>query len=220
MPQFREHMLEHTEGLPKYVENGVETTAVDYKGAEWSYAINITLLHDASSDLIVQGEIPSTNAEVMLVERAGGHGKIGDFSGVSGYIGERFDPNADEGLPDLEDIFDPIEYALDEELREECNLTPDELDGINFLAGNWIDFRRTPQEYTRQGSMIRVVPVVGLCTVKPLIVPKKDEITSYRWSKLSEIKHATDLEPGYYPKTLPACLGALGLTEDQIASII
>ena len=181
--------------------------AVDYTRALHAYALNATLLHDPEStpqDMRDNG--PSGAAEILLVERASGHGVVGSFSGVSGYIDILRDPHSEEPNPQ----FDPIAYTLREEFETECNFTEQEFDLVDFYAG-------TPTVEARTiypGARITVVPILGLCRERPEVVVNREELRSHRWVGLAAINAVERLARGYRTVTLPSALGAIGLNAE------
>ncbi|HMH70486.1 MAG TPA: hypothetical protein VK502_03725 [Candidatus Saccharimonadales bacterium] len=199
---FSKEITEKTKDLPLY-QGG---PAVDYTEASHAYALNATLLHDPQrerDEILADG--PSEAAQILLVERASGHGVAGSFSGVSGYIDTLQDPNADEENNDVP--FDPIAHTLREEFETECGFTEDTFNLVDFYAG-----RATVENRTfRPGAKISIVPILGLCAARPDIYVNRAELASYRWMELEALKHSRDLSRGYRSTTLPAALGAIGL---------
>lgn len=190
-------MLERTKGLPLYLGG----PAVDYTHAAHAYALNATLLHDPQrtpNEVLSDG--PSSAAQIMLVERASGHGVIGSFSGVSGYI-DTF--KHDESVAS----FDPIAHTLREEFTTECGFTDQTLSAVDFYAGKITVEART----ITPGAKISIVPILGLCAEPPEITVNKTELASYRWVDLIAIGQTENLSPGYLNVTLPSALGAVGL---------
>lgn len=119
-------ILENTRGLPLYREDTKgqpphkRGPAVDYTNANHAYALDATLLYDPlrdPKDVLSYG--PSEAAQIMLVERASGHGVIGSFNGVTGYIDTLHNPSTNHD----DTPFDPIAHTLQEELVTECGFT-------------------------------------------------------------------------------------------------
>lgn len=192
-------MKERTRNLPFY-QGG---PAVDYTNAAHAYALNATLLYDPlrRDALELVGLGPSGEAQVLLVERASGHGKVGSFSGVSGYIDR----------PDAKP--DPIAHTLCEEFVTECGFTAKSLSRINFFAGDpFVEARATTP-----GAYITVVPLLGLCTDLPRVIVNKSELASHRLVKLTAVRQMRNLSRGYLSTTLPAALAAVGLRREQVA---
>jgi len=147
---FSAEAIKKTRGLPLY-EGG---PGVNYKDAPHAFALNATLLYDPRrSPQEVAEHGPSKDAEILLVERASGHGEVGSFSGVSGYIDRPW-------------YDDPIAYTLKEEFETECGFTRHQFRLVAFYAGQPTVENRT----WTPGAKITVVPILGLCTVKPKII--------------------------------------------------
>jgi len=206
---FSAELSEHTKGLPLY-QGG---PAVDYTEAKHAYALNATLLYDPQQDperVISNG--PSEAAQILLVERASGHGVVGSFSGVSGYIDNLYNPDVENA----DVLFDPIAHTLREEFVTECGFTDQSFDLVDFHAG-----KPTTEERTiTPGAKISVVPILGLCTQMPEISVNKAELASYRWIGLQAVKHAENLARGYMNVTLPSALGAIGLKGDALNRLL
>lgn len=208
--KFVDEALPKTRGLPPY-EKG--KPAVDYTEAKHAFALNATLLHDrrrAPEEVLARG--PSKDADILLVKRARGHGVIGSFSGVSGYIGTLENPGGNNKRAH----FDPIEYTLREEFETECGFTRREFDLVRFYAG-----RPTVEDRTiTPGAKITVVPILGLCVERPEVRVDNDELASYRWVGLGALKAMEWLARHYDTVTLPSALGAIGLKADAIARLL
>lgn len=205
--KFSEEASEKTRELPLYMGG----PAVNYTKALHAYALNATLLHDAlrtPDEVTLHG--PSKNAEILLVERAGGHGVVGSFSGVSGYIDTLRDPESKKP----QEEFDPIWHTLQEEFRTECGIP--NLSDIDFRAGTPTVEART----ITPGAYITVVPLLGLCIEKPEIVVDGIEVASYKWIGLEAIRRFDHrLARGYRNVTLPAALGAIGLQGEAFSRL-
>jgi hypothetical protein len=206
--RFLAEAFEKTRDLPPYNDG----PAVDYTNAPHAYALNATLLHDprrTPKDILTNG--PSAVAEILLVERASGHGEIGSFSGVSGYIDTLQNPNNEADTQ-----FDPIAHTLKEELETECGFTEHEFGVVDFHAGMpTVELRtRTP------GAKITVIPILGLCHERPEVVVNKDELASHRWVGLAALKAVEQLARGYRTITLPSALGAIGLKGEAFFSVL
>jgi len=200
--RFSAEMHENTRELPFY-RGG---PAVDYTNALHAYALNATLLFDperAPGEILRRG--PSDVAEVLLVERASGHGKIGTFSDVTGYI---------DTFRGQDEQFDPVRHTLREELETECGFT--EFNMIDFHAGIPTVEQRTRNPKAR----ITIMPVLGLCHERPSIEINTDELASYKWVGLTAIKATEQLEAGYRRVSLPSALGIVGLTGDSLARFL
>jgi hypothetical protein len=196
---FSAEAFEKTRELPLYKDG----PAVDYTDAPHAYALNATLLHDprrTPKDILAKGL--SEVAQILLVERASGHGIVGSFSGVSGYIDTLQNPG-----DETDTQFDPIAYTLREEFETECNFTEAAFSMVDFYAGT-----PTVEARTRTlGAKITVVPILGLCHERPEIVVNTDELSSHRWVGLAAIKAMERLARGYRNITLPSALGAIGI---------
>lgn len=202
-------IYEKTRELPLY-RGG---PAVDYTEAMHAYALNATLLYDPQRDpenVLSNG--PSNAAQIMLVERASGHGVIGSFSGVSGYIDTLHNP--DEEDPDA--FFDPIAHTLREEFVTECGFTEQSFNLVDFHAGKTTTEDRT----ITPGAKISVVPILGLCIQTPEISVNKAELASYKWIGLQAVKRTENLARGYLAVTLPSALGAIGLKETALNRLL
>ncbi|HEU5121445.1 MAG TPA: hypothetical protein VFT59_01250 [Candidatus Saccharimonadales bacterium] len=207
--RFSAELREKTNGLPPYMDG----PAVDYTYAHHAFALNATLLHDPErSPATVLTYGPSEAAEILLVERASGHGTVGSFSGVSGYIDTPRDPRFGEGNAD----FDPIAYTLQEEFVTECGFTDQTLEEIDFHVGYPTIEKRT----IMPGATISVVPILGLCACRPHISINRSELASYAWADLATVKYTENLARGYLSTTLPAALGAIGLQGEALARIL
>lgn len=205
--KFSAEALEKTRNLPLYGDG----PGVDYTKALHAYALNATLVCDLKrTPEEVMEDGPSDAAEVLLVERASGHGVIGSFSGVSGYIDTLKDPS------DAEARFDPIAYTLRQEFTEECGFTDKEFGSVGFYAGTPTVEART----ITPGAKITVVPILGVCRERPEITINPRELASYRWVGLTAIKAAERLARGYREITLPSALGAIGLKTEAIARLL
>lgn len=208
--EFSEEAVNRTRELPLYLGG----PAVDYTDALHAYALSATLLHDSErppKDVLVHG--PSKKAQVLLVERASGHGVIGSFSGVTGYIDTLFNPSESS---DEVRFFDPIAFTLRDELVTECGFEDRTFGLVDFYAGVPTVEPRTANPEAR----ITVVPVLGLCTERPEIVLDPRELASYKWTNLEDIKITEKLSAGYRTVTLPSALGALGMHPDAIAKLL
>lgn len=209
LQNFSAEISETTKGLPLY-KGG---PAVDYTEAKHAYALNATLLHDSGlnrEELLLHG--PSEAAQILLVERASGHGAIGSLSGVSGYIDTLQDPDA----KDTDAPFDPIAYTLREEFVTECGFTEQTFDLVDFYAGKPTVENRT----FKPGAKITVVPILGLCAQKPDVFVNRAELASYRWIGLEAIKRTEKLAQGYLSTTLPSALGAIGLRGAALTELL
>lgn len=205
---FSVELSENTKDLPLY-RGG---PAVDYTEARHAYALNATLLHDPRQDpeqVLSRG--PSEAAQILLVERASGHGVVGSFSGVSGYIDTLHNP-ASKGT---RASFDPIAHTLKEEFITECGFTEHSFSLVDFYAGRPTTEKRT----ITPGARISVVPILGLCIRRPEIIVDKTELRSYRWVGLQAIKYE-NLSRGYLTVTLPAALRAIGLKGDTLSRLL
>jgi hypothetical protein len=105
-PGLAEEIRKTTKGAQLY-KGG---PAVDYSTTQNAYAVNITLMygnftHDPTSGICR----PTSDTEILIVQRASGDGKLGSWSGVSGYL-------------DRPDLNDPLRHAVVTELREEVGL--------------------------------------------------------------------------------------------------
>lgn len=205
---FSTELSENTKELPLY-KGG---PAVDYTEAKHAYALNATLLHDPQRDPEdVLSEGPSEVAQILLVERASGHGVIGSLSGVSGYIDTFYHPAGGDDV-----LFDPIAHTLREEFVTECGFTEQSFNLVDFHAGMPTTEKRT----ITPGAKISVVPILGLCTEVPEIIVDKVELRSYRWIGLQAIKYTENLARGYLNVTLPSALGAIGLRGDVLNRLL
>lgn len=205
---FSAELSENTKDLPLYLGG----PAVDYTKAIHAYALNATLLHDpeqAPGDVLRNG--PSDAAQIMLVERASGHGVIGSFSGVSGYIDTLRHPDTGGG-----DSFDPIAHTLKEEFATECGFNEQSFGLVDFYAGKTTTEKRT----ITPGAKISVVPILGLCAQAPDVTIDRDELRSHRWVDLQAVRHAENLAKGYLTVTLPSALGAIGLQGDALERLL
>lgn len=186
--------------------------AVDYTHAPHAYALNATLLHDPArtpEDIRLHG--PGESAEILLVERASGHGVIGSFGGVSGYVDTLKSPVGDD-----DDLFDPIAHTLREEFEEECGFTDPSFELVDFHVG-----AATTEMRTRTpGAKISVVPILGLCVEKPEVTVNVTELASYRWVGFKALQHVEKMSRGYMDITLPAALGAIGLTGEALNRLL
>lgn len=198
---FSVELFENAKGLPLYEEG----PGVSYTGAMHAYALNATLLYDPQcepKDVLAIG--PSEAAQIMLVERASGHGEIGSFSGVSGYM---FATHEQPTTEDVDGIFDPVAHTLREELETECGFTDESFGLVDFYAGKPTVEART----ITKGAKITVVPILGLCVQVPTVLVNKAELASYKWVELRNIRHTEKLARGYLEVTLPSALGAIGV---------
>lgn len=207
--EFSAEAIEKTRGLPLYLGG----PAVDYTNALHAYALSATLLYDTErspEDVLVHG--PSKAAQVLLVERASGHGVVGSLSGVTGYIDNFL------GVDDSpkRSSFDPIAFTLREELTTECGLTDPALEMIDFRAGVPTVEART----ANPNALITVIPILGLCAARPDIIIDRRELASYRWTDLEEIRTTDKLSAGYRPTTLPSALGAIGMRPEAISKLL
>jgi hypothetical protein len=202
-------MREKTKDLPPFRDS----PAVDYTNARHAYALNTTLLHDPyryPGEVLSYG--PSEAAQILLVERASGHGVVGSFSGVSGYIDTLQDPHPSESrVP-----FDPIVHTLREELMTECGFTEETFSFIDFYAG----YPTVEERTITPDAKISVVSILGLCACLPHVAINEVELASYRWVDLRSIRHAEHLARGYFSTTLPAALGAIGLRGEALARLL
>ncbi len=206
---FSAEISENTKGLPLY-RGG---PAIDYTEAWHAYALNATLLYDPQQepkDVLAKG--PTEAAQILLVERASGHGVIGSFSGVSGYIDTLHDPTRE----DSGELFDPIAHTLREEFETECGFAQSSFDLVKFHAASPTTEPRT----VKPGAKISVVPIIGLCSEMPEIRVNKAELASHRWVGLQALRRTENLAHGYLAVTLPSALGAIGLRGATLSRLL
>lgn len=182
---------------------------VDYNYADFAYAVNITLLHMPRAQ---KPHMPHAGTQTLLVQRGSGDDIIGSWSGVSGYIDTPHDPR-DIYAPAN---FDPITYTVYTELAEECGFSSAVINALHLYLGE----RFTVPKYS--GGILHVLPVVAVHTHNdvPKITPHPVEVSDYSWQRLDTIRNTQDLAPGYFERSLPHSLKALGLHDGTIDSII
>lgn len=208
LPELTAEMRERTQGLPLY-QGG---PAVDYTDAPHAYALCATLLHDRNrspDELLKHG--PSKDAQVMLVERASGHGVVGAYGGVTGYIDTLY-PKDDIS----QGAFDPVAHTLREEFETECGFDEPQFELVKFHAGTPFVENRT----VTPDAKISVVPIIGLCVEKPKVVVDPAEISTEWWVDLNLIGYVRGLAEGYLASSLPGALGAMGVQQAQVSEII
>ncbi len=198
-PEFTDEIRLATNGLPLY--NG--GPGVDYTYAPDSYALNVTLWHDPEFATLPVGYQPGEEASLLLVQRASGHGKIGAWSGVSGYIDTLNDPGGSLSASE----FDPVRYTVENELYEECGLDREALAAITFYpAEPFTDYRR------HDGNRVHVLPVLGWCGVgRPEVNIDPRELSAYDWVKFSDIQQRQGLAGLYLSHTLRRALAAIDI---------
>ena len=208
--------------LPLYAGDP-KGVAIDYTHSQVAYAVNVTLLvgHFRRHPSGVQ--LPTRETRAMLVRRASGDGKVGSWSGVSGYVDTLSDP---ERLL-TNDAFDPVAYTARAELHEECGIAWEVVhaidmyvgailrDGINLALG-----RRFEEARFAQHGVVNVLPLLGVCHEEPAVELDPRELSESKWVSLGEIAQTPDLSPGYVQSTLPRALGALGLRDSAIADLL
>lgn len=181
-----------TQDLPPYEED----PDVDYSEAQTAHAVSTVLVHCPKG-------IITPDTEIMIVQRGSGDGIIGSWSGVSGYT-----------IPD--NSSDPALYTARKELTEECNLSGEELDGIELHKGKKF------QEPRLKGGTINIRPLVGLCRGddKPRVQVDGDEVVNTKWVKLGEIRSHPNLSPGFLTDTLPKALEGLGYSARTVKRML
>lgn len=199
--------------------------AINYSGAPVAYAVNVTLIHGDMEWHPAGVYLPTPKTKALLVQRASGEGKIDSWSGVSGFIDVLHDPILkDEG-------FDPIRYAVNNELQTECGMDPEKIQTIDLHVGA---LRRNTSlvnlalgqrfEEPRFGGIgtLHVLPVLGICHGRrpPRIRPNPQELSAYEWVPLGNIAEQPNLSPGYLDSTLPNALRSLHLREQAIRSLL
>lgn len=227
-PELTAEILHNIAHLPSWEK---DPTQCDYTNAQKAYAVNVTLLHGDFEWHPATGTfLPTRQTKALLVRRASGDGQIGTESGVSGYVATRRDP---QGKVKPEYI-DPIAYTARAELHEECRIPWRTISTIGLHLGSVIKTpinlalgqRFTEPRFGRNGVLldgckVHVLPMIGLCLQDepPQIDPDPEEVSEYAWVPLGDVSQRR-LSPGYLELTLPHALGALGLTEQTLESLI
>lgn len=181
-----------TRELPRW--NG--GPGVDYTHAPVAYAVNVTVVrvrHPANPELTHQ------EPTALLVQRASGHGAIGTWSGVSGYIDTLLDPRQGGNSRVRARHFDPVDYTIRTELEEECGL------GVKAQAGMTFHLGERFQVQSHNGGKLHVVPVLAIyhSMLPPMIRLSLAELSAYQWVPRSKIAGVSNLNPGYRAHTLP-----------------
>lgn len=199
--------------------------AIDYSSAPIAYAVNVTLLHGAMRWHPAGLYLPTRQTRALIVERASGDGPINSWSGVSGFIDVLHDP-------DLKDeAFDPVRYAINNELETECGIDPTTIQDIDFHIGSVLynlsivslKLGKRFQEPRFSGDgVVRVVPALGVCHGEnpPLITPDPTELSAFDLVPLGDIARLPNLSPGYLENTLPKALGCFGLKDEAIFALL
>ena len=167
---------------------------VHYGKIRDAYATNITLMYGLESSG------PTSETEILVVQRGSGDGIHGSWSGVSGYL-------------DRPDLDDPLRHAIVTELGEEIGVKTDEsLTGFTAHVG-----RRFTEQRQEDGT-VHVIPVALVVDRKPNIQPDGREVSAARWIKIGEIAAlGTEISfsPGYPKNTLPGVLAAFGIEKPE-----
>ena len=176
-----------TRGLPLY-RGG---PGVDYTDAPVAYAVNVTVVWRTS------------RPQALLVQRASGYGKIGSWSGVSGFVDTPHDPRGIGGRR-----FDPVNHTIRTELEEECGLGDDVLTRLAFHLGARFEVK------SHNGGRLHVLPVLAVYrgAQQFAIRLNPDELSAHRWVRLGQVAALPDLNPGYRAQTLPRILEVLRAT--------
>lgn len=176
-----------TRGLPLY-QGG---PGVDYTDAPVAYAVNVTVVWKTQ------------RPQALLVQRASGHGQIGSWSGVSGFIDTPHDPHGGSGRR-----FDPVSYTVRTELEEECGLDANALKQLAFHLGARFEVE------SHNGGRLHVLPVLAVYRgVQQLAIhPNPVELSGHQWVQLRRVAAVSGLSPGYRAQTLPRILEVLRAT--------
>lgn len=165
---------------------------VHYGTIRDAYAVNITLIHGLENNT----GTPTSETEILVVQRGSGDGVHTSWSGVSGYL-------------DRPDLDDPLAYAIVAELSEEIGVKTDE-----SLTGFTAQVGRRFAEPRREDGAIHIVPVALVADHKPNAQPDGREVSAARWIKIGEVAAlGTEISfsPGYVTNTLPGVLAAFGI---------
>lgn len=169
---------------------------VDYTNSSFAYAVSIALVH-----LTADQVAPNHATHTLLVQRSSGHGIIGSWSGVSGYIDTICDPNNAQN-----DVFDPIMHTAKNELHEECGLDHELINNIGFHLGP----RFTTEKFG--GGILHIIPLLGVYKSqdRPIILPDPQEISGYQWVRVASVQNIENIEQNFHEQTLPSALAAFG----------
>lgn len=192
------------QNLPLYGEG----PGVDYTDALVAYGVSITLGFSPVAHPNADPYPINSNTRVLLVERGECDGPTGAWAAVSGYVDVMSDPKGE--LPD--EAFDPVRYAIQQELEEEC--------GIHDQSG--IEIRTAePICVARDNGRLWLVPAFGICRMgRPNIRVDGLETTGFRWPRLGEIALRPNVFPGYVRNLLPKALGTCGLHQSRIYELL
>lgn len=187
---------------------------VDYTNAPVAYTASTVLMHGPTLQRNPRTgrPTPTTDTEILIVQRGSGDGVHGSWSGVSGYIDKVKDPAGKI----RDDDFDPVAHTAHAEMSEECGLSPDDAGKVTLGMGT----RFT--EPRRNGGTLHVLPVSGVYAgdEKPAMAVDGREVVDYRWVRLGEVSQLEGLSPGFITQTLPGVLEGLGLEQAEIQRIL
>ncbi|HEU5187672.1 MAG TPA: NUDIX hydrolase [Candidatus Saccharimonadales bacterium] len=207
MPHLDEHLSQEIKNATKHLGLWRGGPEVDYTHARERYAVSITVVHVPRFDPARAGRHALTkNTPALLVQRASGHGEIGSWSGVSGYIGMVNPPPCEDPADQVDpEEHDPVYYTICAELNEECGLTPEFIKSLVLYPGErfW--------EPTFPGGRVHVIPVLAVYSGEwlPQITLKLDELSDYAWVSLGRIHAVSCVNAGYIKNTLPRILRAM-----------
>ncbi|HEV7928531.1 MAG TPA: NUDIX domain-containing protein [Nitrosospira sp.] len=197
-PELTKAIRANAVGLPLYGEG----PGVDYTHSPVAYATNVTVLDAATMGYneATGLYVPTDETEALIVQRGSGDGRIGAWSGVSGYIDTMSDPTGE--LTD--DEFDPVQFTARTELAEECGFTPQMLARVALCMGESFPVQRPPR-------IIHILPFAGVYIgdSKPPIQVDGVELLDAAWVPLGQIRERKGIGSGYVRDTLPAALRAL-----------
>lgn len=197
-PEIIREIRANAKGLPLYMGG----PGVDYTDTPVSYAVNVTLLDASTMEYNEESGLytPTDDTEALIVQRGSGDGRIGAWSGVSGYIDTMSDPTGE--LSD--DEFDPVAFTARTELAEECSLAPQHIARIALRLGERFPHHRPPK-------IIHILPLAGVCIdgQKPPIKIDGAELVDMAWVPVGRIAEHKGVSSGYVRNTLPAALNAL-----------
>lgn len=198
-PEISREIRAHAEGLPLYGRG----PGVDYTHSPIAYAVSITLLDAGTMEYQEDTGlyVPNQDTEALLVQRGSGDGRVGAWSGVSGYVDTMSDPTGE--LSD--DEFDPVEFTARTELAEECNLAPQVIARIALRLGERFPHHRPPK-------IIHILPLAGVCIggQKPPVKVDGVELLDAAWVPIGRIAEHKGVSSGYVRDTLPSALRSLG----------
>jgi len=179
--------------------------AIHYGTVRDAYTVIINLMYGLTNKGNTNAATPTSETEVLVVQRGAGDGVRGVWTGVSGYL-------------DRPDLDDPLRHAIVEELKEEINVPADDsLTGFTTRVG-----RRFTEPRGSSGT-IHVIPVALVADRKPNVQPDGIEVSAARWIRIGDIAALgaeISFSPGYLDNTLPSVLSVFGIEKPEVYTMM